>query len=167
MYAIRSYYDQYDIWSSKKTGPKELNFVGFANDEVDRLLEEGRRTFDMEKRKKAYYRIQEILAEEQPYVFLYYPDALPAVHNRIHGIEPAPAGISYNFIKWYVPAGSQRYTTFHVITSYSIHYTKLYDSSLSRRMGGAGRRRSRPYGDCILSGRCGEPGNSAVFVTPP
>jgi len=104
--------DQYDIWSSKKTGPKELNFVGFRNDEVDRLLEEGRRTFDPEKRKKAYFRIQEILAEEQPYVFLYYPDALPAVHNRIHGIKPAPAGISYNFTKWYVPAGQQRYTTF-------------------------------------------------------
>lgn len=104
--------DQYDIWSSKKTGPKELNFVGFKNDEVDRLLEEGRRTFDVEKRKKAYFRIQEILAEEQPYVFLYYPDALPVVDNRIHGIEPAPAGISYNFIRWHVPKARQRYTTF-------------------------------------------------------
>ena len=104
--------DQYDIWSSKKTGPKELNFVGFTHDEVDRLLEEGRRTFDLEKRKKAYFRIQEILAEEQPYVFLYYPDSLPVVHGRIHGIEPAPAGISYNFIKWYVPEVQQRYTTF-------------------------------------------------------
>jgi len=104
--------DQYDIWSSKKTGPKELNFVGFQNAEVDRLLEEGRRTFDLEKRRKAYSRIQEILAEEQPYVFLYYPDALPVVHKRIHGVEPAPAGISYNFIKWYVPKDRQRYTTF-------------------------------------------------------
>jgi peptide/nickel transport system substrate-binding protein len=104
--------DQYDIWSSKKTGPKELNFVGFQNAEVDRLLEEGRRTFDPEGRKKAYFRIQEILAEEQPYVFLYYPDALPVVHVRIHGIKPAPAGISYNFIKWYVPKSQQRYTTF-------------------------------------------------------
>jgi len=104
--------DQYDIWSSKKTGPKELNFVGFQDAEVDRLLEEGRRTFEAEGRKKAYFRIQEILAEEQPYVFLYYPDALPVVHKRIHGIEPAPAGISYNFIKWYVPKSQQRYTTY-------------------------------------------------------
>ncbi|MGA6992952.1 MAG: peptide-binding protein [Candidatus Deferrimicrobiaceae bacterium] len=104
--------DQYDIWSSKKTGPKELNFVGFADAEVDRLLEEGRRTFDIEKRKKAYFRIQEILAEEQPYVFLYYPDSLPVVQKRIRGIEPAPAGISYNFIKWYVPKGERKYTSF-------------------------------------------------------
>jgi peptide/nickel transport system substrate-binding protein len=104
--------DQYDIWSSKKTGPKELNFVGFSNPEVDRLLEEGRRSFDIEKRKKAYFRIQEILAEELPYVFLYVPDSLPAVHKRFHGIEPAPIGISYNFIKWFVPKEQQKYTTF-------------------------------------------------------
>ena len=80
--------------------------------EVDRLLEEGRRTFDKEKRRKAYFRIQEILAEDQPLVFLYYPDALPAVQKRIHGIEPAPAGISYNFVKWYVPREEQRYKSF-------------------------------------------------------
>jgi peptide/nickel transport system substrate-binding protein len=101
--------DQYDIWHSSKTGPKELNHVGYANAEVDRLLDEGRSTFDLEKRRKAYFRVQEILAEEQPYVFLYVPEALPVVQNRFHGIEPAPAGISYNFIKWYVPAALQKH----------------------------------------------------------
>lgn len=104
--------DQFDIWSSTKTGPNELNHVGFADAEVDRLLEEGRRTFDLEKRKAAYFRIQEILAEEQPYVFLFWPDSLPAVARRIRGIEPAPLGISYNFIRWYVPKAEQKYTSF-------------------------------------------------------
>jgi peptide/nickel transport system substrate-binding protein len=28
----------------------------------------------------------------------------------VHGIEPAPAGISYNFPQWYVPKPLQRYT---------------------------------------------------------
>ena len=99
--------DIYDVWHSSKTGPKELNFVGFKNSQVDRLLEEGRSTFAMEKRKQCYYRIQEILAEEQPYTFLYVPDALPVVSARFRGIEPAPAGIMYNFIKWYVPKNEQ------------------------------------------------------------
>jgi len=101
--------DQFDIWHSSKTGPKELNHVGFANPEVDRLLDEGRSTFDLEKRKNAYFRIQEILAEEQPYVFLYVPEALPVVHHRFRGIVPAPAGITYNFVKWYVPAALQKH----------------------------------------------------------
>ncbi len=95
--------DLYDIWHSSKTKKGEYNFVGYKNAEVDRLLVEGRRTFDMEKRKKIYYRIHEILADEQPYAFLYVPDATPIVHKRFKGIEVAPLGIMYNFNQWQVP----------------------------------------------------------------
>jgi len=95
--------DLYDIWHSSKTKKGEYNFVGYKNAEVDRLLVAGRRTFDVEKRKKIYYRIHEILADEQPYAFLYVPDATPIVHKRFKGIEVAPLGIMYNFIHWYVP----------------------------------------------------------------
>ena len=102
--------DQYNVWSSTKTGPHELNFINFRNAEVDELLEEGRRTFDQAKRKKIYDRFQEILAEEQPYNFLYVPDALPVVASRFHGVEPAPAGIMYNFPKWWVPASEQKFS---------------------------------------------------------
>ena len=101
--------DMYDIWHSSKTGVGELNFIGYKNPEIDRLLVEGRGTFDIEKRKHAYFRIQEILAEEQPYTFLYVPDALPVVSSRIRGVEPAPAGIGHNQIRWYVPKGEQVY----------------------------------------------------------
>jgi peptide/nickel transport system substrate-binding protein len=99
--------DLFDVWHSSKTGPKELNFIGYKNAEVDRLIEEGRRTFDQERRRRCYWRIQEILAEEQPYSFLYVPEALPVVSARFRGIEPAPAGIMYNYIKWYVPKDEQ------------------------------------------------------------
>jgi peptide/nickel transport system substrate-binding protein len=95
--------DQYDIWYSGKTKEKEFNFVSYSNPEVDALLEKGRRTFDIAERKKAYYRIQEILAEELPYIFLYVPDATPIVHARFKGIKPSPIGITYNLPKWYVP----------------------------------------------------------------
>jgi len=101
--------DQYDIWHSSKTGEKEFNFVSYKNPEVDRLLEEGRRTFDIEKRKRAYYRIQEILAEDLPYIFLYVPDATPIVHARFRGIKPTTIGITYNIHKWYVPRPLQRH----------------------------------------------------------
>ena len=102
--------DQYDIWHSSKTGPDELNHISYKNPKVDELLEAGRRTFNQERRKAIYGALQEILAEDQPVVFLYVPDALPVVAARVRGIEPAPAGITYNFIKWYVPSALQRYT---------------------------------------------------------
>ena len=101
--------DQYDIWHSSKTGSEELNHISYKNPKVDELLEAGRRTFDRTKRKAIYGELQEILAEDQPVVFLYVPDALPVVSSRVQGIQPAAAGISYNFIKWYIPASLQRY----------------------------------------------------------
>ncbi len=100
--------DLYDVWHSSKTRMEELNFISYANPEVDTLLEKGRSTFNQKERKRCYDRIQEILAEEQPYNFLFVPDALPIIHARFRGIEPAPIGISYNFIKWYVPKEEQR-----------------------------------------------------------
>jgi peptide/nickel transport system substrate-binding protein len=101
--------DLYDIWHSSKVGPKELNFISYKNKEVDSLLEKGRYTFDTKVRKACYDRIQEILAEEQPYTFLFVPYALPIIHARFHGVEPAPAGISYNMDKWFVPKDEQKY----------------------------------------------------------
>ncbi|MBF0487923.1 MAG: peptide-binding protein [Nitrospirae bacterium] len=94
--------DQYDIWHSSKTKEKEFNFVSYANPEVDKLLETGRRTFDIERRKAAYYKIQEILADELPYVFLYVPDALVVVNKKFMGIKPTTIGIGYNLPKWYI-----------------------------------------------------------------
>ncbi len=102
--------DQYNIWHSSKTGPRQLNFIGFKNAEVDSLLESGRRIFDLEQRKAYYDRFQEILAEEQPYTFLYIAEALPAISKRFRGVEPAPAGIRYNFHnEWFVPKAEQKY----------------------------------------------------------
>lgn len=101
--------DCYDIWHSSKTKEGEFNFISYVNPEVDRLLEEGRNNFDQNERQKAYHQIHKILYEEQPYMFLYVPDALPIITARVNGIEPAPIGIGYNFIDWWVPKEMQRY----------------------------------------------------------
>ena len=102
--------DQYDIWHSSKTSPDELNRIGYANPEVDELLEKGRSTCVEADRKKYYDRLQEVLAEDQPIVFLYFRDGLPVVASRIRGIVPAPIGINYNFNEWFVPLNLHRYT---------------------------------------------------------
>jgi peptide/nickel transport system substrate-binding protein len=102
--------DQYEIWHSSKTGPDELNHISYANPEADALLEAGRSSCVQADRKKYYARLQEVLAEDQPIVFLYFRDALPVVAARVRGIVPAPNGIRYNFNEWYVPRHLQRYT---------------------------------------------------------
>ncbi|NQT89729.1 MAG: peptide-binding protein [Candidatus Omnitrophica bacterium] len=101
--------DCYDIWHSSKTRQGEFNFIGYKNNEVDRLLEEGRRVFDQQRRAQIYHKVQKILYEDQPYMFLWVADSLPIVHKRFKNVKPAPAGIGYNFIRWYVPKDQQKY----------------------------------------------------------
>ena len=96
--------DSYDIWYSKKTKEGEFNFVGYANPEVDRLLIEGRQTFDIAKRTAIYHQLHQILSDDAAYTFLYVPDSLPVIHKRFKGIKKEPIGIMYNFKDWYVPS---------------------------------------------------------------
>ncbi len=101
--------DPYDVWHSSRCGGKNLNFICYQNKEVDKLIEQGRVEFDIEKRKNIYHKIAQILADDQPYTFLYYPKALIALHKRFKNVEEAPAGIMHNFIDWYVEKDQRRY----------------------------------------------------------
>ncbi len=99
--------DLYQVWHSSQAVPGGLNFTGFRNADLDRLLEEGRSTPDEAERLGKYRRVQEILASEEPYCFLYVPYALPVVSARFKGLEPALAGISWNLDRWWTePARS-------------------------------------------------------------
>jgi peptide/nickel transport system substrate-binding protein len=99
------------VWHSSQNGPDQLNSFSYANSEVDALLEKGRATCHQQERVATYHRIQQILAEDQPYVFLYFRETLPVVSSRVRGIKVEAAGIDYNFIDWYVPKSLQRYAS--------------------------------------------------------
>ncbi|MDD2715346.1 MAG: peptide-binding protein [Candidatus Wallbacteria bacterium] len=106
--------DPYRRWHSSQMPDKEKgkmgdNFMSYSNPEVDRLLEEARKITDQAEREKMYHRFHQILADEQPYIFIYATDMIYAVHKRIHGIKLEPAGIRYNFENWYVPKQYQKY----------------------------------------------------------
>jgi peptide/nickel transport system substrate-binding protein len=103
--------DAYVVWHSSQAGPEHMNHTGYASAEADALLEAGRASCVQDERVKHYHRLQQVLAEDQPMIFLYFRDALPVVSSRVRGIEPAPAGIDYNFTEWYVPRHLQRYTS--------------------------------------------------------
>lgn len=95
--------DAYDIWHSSKVGEGEFNFISYSNQRVDELLVSGRQTCNREKREKIYNLIHALIAEDQPYTFLYYPDSLPILEKRFRGVKPGPLGIWYNLADWSVP----------------------------------------------------------------
>jgi len=107
--------DAYEIWHSSQI-EKGFNFISYRNPEADRLWEEGRREYDLEKRKQIYWRIHELIAEDQPYTFLYVPLGISALQKKFFLLEKGAsgketyreirmekAGLMYDLIKWHVP----------------------------------------------------------------
>ena len=65
-----------------------LNEFGYANPEVDRLLERGRATFDQKERARIYQQVQKLIAADVPVVYLVYPSEIQALSKRIQGWAP-------------------------------------------------------------------------------
>jgi peptide/nickel transport system substrate-binding protein len=88
----------YQLWSSKFIGNGWWNSASYSNPEVDKLLEEGRTTFDKEKRKRIYQDLQTILADDQPVAFIAFCNYVYALNDGITGIVPrnAPHGQGNN-----------------------------------------------------------------------
>jgi peptide/nickel transport system substrate-binding protein len=56
--------------------------------EIDRLMRAQAASTDPRRRKEAFDRVQEIVAEEQPFIFLINKNALSAVSTAVHGAAP-------------------------------------------------------------------------------
>jgi peptide/nickel transport system substrate-binding protein len=109
-------------WMYKTDGQR--NTMGYSNPEVDRLLAEGIESFDREERKESYFRVQEILAEDVPFIFI--NDIVLVYANRadFHGF-PYEENIGldsnprYEYVWW--EGGTETtgtdWTTFGVITA--------------------------------------------------
>lgn len=80
------------VFHSKSTPPNGANRGRYSNPRVDELVEFARREGDMEKRKAAYAEIQRSVAEELPYINLFYLDVVCVANKRIDGIKLFPAG---------------------------------------------------------------------------
>ena len=99
--------DPYQIWHSSQKSSGGSNFVGFANAEADRIIEEARKEFNEDKRIELYKKFANIVHDEQPYTFLFCGKSPVAVSNRFKDVNVYPLGL--DFLEWYVPAELQKY----------------------------------------------------------
>ena len=105
--------DLYQIWHSSQTGPNQLNFVAFENQEADDLIIKIRQEYD-HKRQVAYcHLLHEIIAGEHPYTFLFVGKWTAVLDKRI-------------VIKDVDPDGTVRYSRIRPtkIGSYTFHFNK-------------------------------------------
>lgn len=61
--------DQYTLWHTNQPN----NITRYKNLRIDKLLEDGRRTYNINERKKIYEDFQKYLVDDAPAIFLYYP----------------------------------------------------------------------------------------------
>jgi peptide/nickel transport system substrate-binding protein len=69
------------------------NYAAYRDAEVDRWLDEGRRTLDPGERTAIYRRIEDRIEVAQPYTTLFAPGVVGALNARFEGADASPQGI--------------------------------------------------------------------------
>lgn len=79
--------DPLPFWHSSQKQDPGLNLAEFENKDCDKLLEDARQSLDDKERKEDLENFQNILIDEAPAVFLYNPNYLYFVDNKIKGLN--------------------------------------------------------------------------------
>ncbi|MFL5763798.1 MAG: ABC transporter substrate-binding protein [Bacteroidia bacterium] len=79
--------DYTQIWHTSAWTSKGSNFTGFGNAETDALIDSIKYTLDDEKRIKMLKRFQEIVYDEQPYIFMFAGLRRNVIHKRFGNQE--------------------------------------------------------------------------------
>ena len=106
--------DLYQLWHSSQAGPQQLNFIGYNNARADDLIVRIRQEYDQEVQRTLTHELHRLIAEEQPYTFLYSPLGTRVLDKKIvlvnkaddgseryEKIYPIPSGdIMFHFHRW-------------------------------------------------------------------
>jgi ABC-type transport system substrate-binding protein len=86
------------VFHSQQVPPKGWNRGHYHNPRIDELTELARREPDQAKRKLAYSEIQKIVADDLPYISLWYFKNVSLYSERISNMTLSPAG-DYEFLR--------------------------------------------------------------------
>ena len=111
MFASWVFDDSADISSlfhSAEIGDWKNNFGGYSNPEVDALIVESKLTLDFEKRRTINRKLHSILAEEQPYAFLWTLTNYSAYHRKLRRVQIHPYKFFSFADEWFIPTTEQK-----------------------------------------------------------
>lgn len=97
--------DPYVWFHSSQAGGKGLNFMGYADPEMDAVLEQARREPDDTLRLRLWRRFHELFVRDEPVTLLVHPRSSLLVHRRFRGAEPDLLGLVPE--RWWVEPGEQ------------------------------------------------------------
>lgn len=67
-----------------------FNTINYSNAEVDKLIRAGRASSDIDTRKQAYFKIQQIMLDDPPGAILFYPQDIHASNKKLVSLPPLP-----------------------------------------------------------------------------
>jgi peptide/nickel transport system substrate-binding protein len=92
--------DPYAFWHSDNDKAGGFNLVGYHNKKVDKLIEETQVLVDRESLALKFKKIFKVVVEDNPYLFLYIPNAISVINKDIKNVTTSPSGIWHNYIRW-------------------------------------------------------------------
>ena len=82
--------DPDDYYYAQHHSGGSFNFQGYANPEVDELLDAARVETDQGARRELYHQAVELIVDDASYVYLYNPDVVQAWTDAVQGYEARP-----------------------------------------------------------------------------
>jgi peptide/nickel transport system substrate-binding protein len=83
---------------SAKFPPHGANRGFYANPRLDALIDQARKELDQNQRRQIYAEVQTILAQDLPYIDLWYHDNVVVHTRRVRNLRLSPSG-NYDFLK--------------------------------------------------------------------
>ena len=116
---------QHQIFHSASVPPNGDNRGRYANPQVDRLLDRGRVTMEPAERKRIYGAAQRLIADDLPYVPLWWRKNVIAKKSHVQGFIPYPDGDLISLKKYHCtnlrPAVARPPREFKSMKRYVIH----------------------------------------------
>ena len=93
----------------RSTAHDEFNFGGYANQQVDALLDQALAQTDREEALPYWLRLQEVLHEDPPAAILFYPETLVGISDRLQDVRPHLLSPLNNLAEWWIKPADRRY----------------------------------------------------------
>jgi peptide/nickel transport system substrate-binding protein len=79
-----------------------FNLSGYCNPALDKAMNQGRSAVKLAQQKKAYSKVQDMLAKQLPLLYLFYPDSFNVMVKKLHAPHTGYAFAVDHISDWYV-----------------------------------------------------------------
>lgn len=93
--------DPTPLWHSDSI-ENGYNFISYSNPTIDRLIEQARFSSSRQKARPLWSRFQEIIIRECPYTFLYIPENIVGINDKLRGYTFDARGFLSTIHQWYI-----------------------------------------------------------------